>query len=132
MRRRVCYNTAVRSLCFVVIVGLAFTAAGNAQPSHPSALWLAQAQCVHQYEGPWSANTGNGYFGGMQFSPQTWKRMNGQSQPAFAHPGDPAFPFTASPQEQLHRAWLLWLRDGHTWRSWGAVGAACSTPTVNP
>jgi hypothetical protein len=54
--------------------------------------------------------------------------MNGHAVPAFSHPGDPAFPFAVSASEQLHRAWLLWLHDGRSWRSWGAVGAACSTP----
>lgn len=24
------------------------------------------ASCVHHYEGPWNANTGNGYYGGFQ------------------------------------------------------------------
>ena len=45
---------------------------------------------------------------------------------AFAHPGDAAYPFSASVQEQLYRAWLVWKRDGGSWRAWGAVGAACS------
>jgi len=116
----------VRSLCLVVIAALTLAASGSAQSSHPSATWLAQAQCIHRHEGAWSANTGNGYFGGMQFTAQTWICMNGQPVPAFVHPGDPAYPFSVSPREQLHRAWLLWLRDGRSWRSWGAVGAACA------
>jgi hypothetical protein len=91
----------------------------------PSADWLAQARCVHVQEGPWSANTGNGYFGGMQFAAQTWKRVGGKADPAFTHPGSHAYPFRASAAEQLYRAWLLWRHDGGTWRSWGAVGASC-------
>jgi len=92
----------------------------------PSAAWLVQARCVHLQEGPWTANTGNGYFGGMQFAPQTWRRVGGAVVTAFAHPGDPAFPVTVPAREQLHRAWLVWLADGRSWRSWGAVGASCS------
>ena len=88
--------------------------------------WLVQAHCVHLKEGAWKANTGNGYFGGMQFAAQTWRRLGGKPDPAFKHPGDPAYPFSASTQEQLYRAWLLWKRDGGNWRSWGAVGASCS------
>jgi resuscitation-promoting factor RpfB len=105
---------------------LAATASASSQPWHPSATWLAQARCIHLKEGPWNANTGNGYFGGMQFSAQTWKRVGGSADGAFAHPGDPAYPFSATPQEQLYRAWLLWKRDNGTWHSWGAVGASCS------
>ena len=92
----------------------------------PSAAWLVQARCVHLQEGPWTANTGNGYFGGMQFAAQTWKRVGGGPDPAFAHPGSRAYPFHASAAEQLYRAWLLWRHDGGTWRSWGAVGASCA------
>ena len=98
----------------------------SAAPGLPSAAWLVQARCVHVQEGPWTANTGNGYFGGMQFAAQTWKRVGGAPDDAFAYPGDAAHPFSASAQEQLYRAWLLWKRDGGTWRSWGAVGASCS------
>jgi hypothetical protein len=118
----------MRVLMLGLVGALTFAAASGARSSSPSAAWLAQARCVHAHEGPWTANTGNGYFGGMQFSKQTWMRLNGRPLPAFTHPGNPAFPFTATPAEQLHRAWLLWLRDGRSWRSWGAVGAACSTP----
>ena len=95
----------------------------------PSSQWLAQAKCVHLKEGPWTANTGNGYFGGMQFAAQTWKRVGGKPDPAFKHPGNAAYPFKATAREQLYRAWLLWKHDGGTWRSWGAVGSSCAKPS---
>ena len=107
-----------------VLLLLAFPAA--AANSTPSTTWLAQARCVHLKEGPWAANTGNGYFGGFQFAAKTWRRVGGKRYPAFVHPGDPAYPFTASVQEQLRRARMVWERDGGTWRAWGAIGAACS------
>src|SRR5438270_12913465 len=101
----------MRSVLLAAVAALAFAASGTAQGWNPPASWLAQANCIHVHEGPWDANTGNGYFGGMQFSPQTWKRVGGRIVPAFAHPGDPAFRFTVSAREQLHRAWLVWLKD---------------------
>jgi resuscitation-promoting factor RpfA len=116
----------VRSVLIATVVALAFAAPGSGANWTPPAAWLVQAQCVHRHEAPWAANTGNGYFGGMQFSMQTWTRVKGAKVAAFKHPGDPSFPFTASQTEQLYRAWLLWKKDGGTWRSWGAVGAACS------
>ena len=115
----------MRAFGLAVTAALMLAGSGSAQGGHPSPAWLAQARCVHRLEGPWTANTGNGYFGGMQFSPQTWKRVHGAPVAAFRHPGDAAFPFSVSPQEQLQRAWLLWLADGRSWRSWGAAGAAC-------
>ena len=108
------------------LAALALALPAGAAVWHPSPTWAVQAQCVHLKEGAWTANSGNGYFGGMQFAASTWRRVGGKAVPAFKHPGDPAYPFSASPAEQLYRAWLLWKRDGGTWRSWGAVGASCS------
>jgi hypothetical protein len=118
----------MRFLILALVAALALAASSSARSAGPPASWLAQARCVHAHEGPWTANTGNGHFGGMQFSAQTWMRMKGRAVPAFRHPGDPSFPFMVSPSEQLHRAWLLWLHDGRSWRSWGAVGSACAAP----
>jgi hypothetical protein len=44
---------------------LAVALHGAAQPSIPA--WLAGAfTCIHRYEGAWTSNTGNGYYGGLQ------------------------------------------------------------------
>ncbi len=40
-------------------------------PPHHAA-WL----CIHRYEGPWTANTGNGYYGGLQMD-MTFQRTYG-------------------------------------------------------
>jgi hypothetical protein len=116
----------VRSVVLAVSASVAFAVPAQAESTQPPSGWLAQAMCVHRHEGPWTANTGNGYFGGMQFRAATWLRARGPRQVAFAHPGDPDYPFSASPKQQLQVAWLIWSRDGGSWRSWGAVGAACS------
>ena len=114
---------AALALAAVAVVVAAPAAAGHSSYSEE---WLTQAQCIHLKEAPWTANTGNGYFGGMQFAASTWIRAGGKRDPAFSHPGNPRYPFRASAVEQLHRAWIVWKRDGGTWRSWGAVGASCS------
>jgi resuscitation-promoting factor RpfA len=119
-------NGVVRAVLPTGLAALVLAFPAAAAVWHPPAAWLAQAQCVHLKEGAWTANSGNGYFGGMQFSAGTWKRVGGKADAAFAHPGDAAYPFAAAPAEQLYRAWLLWKRDGGSWRSWGAVGASCS------
>jgi len=56
-------------------------------------VWIVNAfQCIHSYEGSWSANTGNGYYGGLQFGYGEWRRFGGQ----FAPRAD-----MASPAEQI-------------------------------
>jgi hypothetical protein len=41
--------------------------------------WDAIAQC--ESSGNWAINTGNGYYGGLQFSPSTWRANGGSGMP---------------------------------------------------
>ena len=41
--------------------------------------WDAVAQC--ESGGNWAIATGNGYFGGLQFSPSTWRSNGGSGMP---------------------------------------------------
>jgi hypothetical protein len=41
--------------------------------------WDAIAQC--ESGGNWAINTGNGYYGGLQFSPATWRSNGGTGMP---------------------------------------------------
>ena len=54
-----------------------------AQPAQAASVWDAVAQC--ESGGNWSINTGNGYYGGLQFSASTWKAFGGQSYAPNAH-----------------------------------------------
>jgi opacity protein-like surface antigen len=116
----------VRALAAASAAALLIVPAAFAQAAQPPVSWLAQAMCVHRHEGPWAANTGNGYFGGMQFAAATWRRMKGSPQLALRHPGNPAYPFAATEAEQLQVAWRVWLSDGRSWKAWGDVGALCA------
>lgn len=53
------------------------TPVANAEPN-----WDAMAQC--ESGGNWSANTGNGFYGGLQFTPATWASNGGVGSPAAA------------------------------------------------
>jgi len=75
--------------------------------------WLAEATCIHEHEGAWNANTGNGYFGGMQFLPSTYRSVGGRADGRAD---------LDSPQEQLRRAHMVWARDGGSFREWGTAG----------
>jgi resuscitation-promoting factor RpfA len=48
----------------------------------PDVNWDAIAQC--ESGGNWSINTGNGYFGGLQFKMSTWRANGGVGNPANA------------------------------------------------
>ncbi|WP_433576380.1 transglycosylase family protein [Nocardia brasiliensis] len=64
------------------------TATASAAPTHD---WDGVAQC--ESGGNWGIATGNGYYGGLQFSPSTWRANGGQGS---AH--------TASKEEQIRVA----------------------------
>jgi resuscitation-promoting factor RpfA len=77
--------SALRNIARVVVAGavigvpLAFaTAPAQADPVN----WDAIAEC--ESGGNWSTNTGNGYYGGLQFSPGTWAANGGSGNPANA------------------------------------------------
>jgi uncharacterized protein YabE (DUF348 family) len=69
----------------VVKVGTKEPAPAPVVPAAPvyssgSSVWDAIAQC--ESGGNWAANTGNGYYGGLQFSLSTWQAYGGSGLPS--------------------------------------------------
>jgi hypothetical protein len=56
-----------------------------AAPAQAASLdqWDRLAQC--ESSGNWRANTGNGYYGGLQFSQRTWTAFGGKSYASTAN-----------------------------------------------
>ncbi len=73
-----------RSLATAVITGAgAAGLVGLAAPANASTMdWDALAQC--ESGGNWATNTGNGFYGGLQFTPSTWAANGGTGNPADA------------------------------------------------
>jgi LysM repeat protein len=71
-------SKATRAIAIAGVTGAAVAAplmaAGNASAATESE-WDAVAQC--ESGGNWSINTGNGYYGGLQFSASTWAAYGG-------------------------------------------------------
>ncbi|MFJ9717218.1 transglycosylase family protein [Streptomyces sp. NPDC101213] len=71
-------SRATRAAALAGVTGVAIAAplmaAGNASAASASE-WDAVAQC--ESGGNWSINTGNGYYGGLQFSASTWAAYGG-------------------------------------------------------
>ncbi|MFF7446195.1 MULTISPECIES: transglycosylase family protein [unclassified Streptomyces] len=81
-------SKATRAAALAGVTGVAIAAplmaAGNASAATASE-WDAVAQC--ESGGDWSINTGNGYYGGLQFSASTWAAYGGT---AYASTADQA------------------------------------------
>lgn len=69
------------------------------------AVWDRLAQC--ESGGNWSINTGNGYYGGLQFSAATWRSVGGTG-----------LPHQHSRETQIHFGKILQQRSG--WGQWPA------------
>ena len=78
-------SKATRAIAIAGVTGAAVAAplmaAGNASAATASE-WDAVAQC--EAGGNWSINTGNGYYGGLQFSASTWAGYGGTKYAATA------------------------------------------------
>ena len=79
--------------------------------SEPYGVWDKIAKC--ESGGNWSINTGNGYYGGLQFSYRTWKSVGG-----------PGYPHEQSRDVQIHYAKILQARSG--WGQWSCSWARFS------
>jgi nucleoid-associated protein YgaU len=79
-------SKATRAAALAGVTGVAIAAplmaAGNASAATASE-WDAVAQC--ESGGNWSINTGNGYYGGLQFSASTWAAYGGTQYAAQAN-----------------------------------------------
>ncbi|GAB2873140.1 transglycosylase family protein [Lentzea nigeriaca] len=79
-------GSAARTIAKVAAVGIIAgaplgLAVGTANAA-PGMDWDALAQC--EASGNWAANTGNGFYGGLQFTQQTWNAYGGQGSAANA------------------------------------------------
>lgn len=75
----------------------------NSTKTVSGGVWDRLAQC--ESGGNWSINTGNGYYGGVQFSAATWRSVGGSG-----------LPHQNSKAEQIKRAQMLQARSG--WGQW--------------
>ncbi|OKI37478.1 transglycosylase [Streptomyces sp. TSRI0281] len=63
---------------------VALAGSGNASAATTgNSQWDALVNC--EASGNWSANTGNGFSGGLQFTPSTWQAFGGHQYAASAH-----------------------------------------------
>jgi hypothetical protein len=79
----------------------------------PDSAWDKLAQC--ESGGRWDINTGNGYHGGLQFSPRTWSGFGGKEFAPVA--------YKASREQQIVVAERVLAKQG--WNAW----PSCSRKT---
>lgn len=112
--KKTTYSTAARrgvTLAAVSIAGVALSAsAANAAipAATATSVWDSLAQC--ESGGNWGISTGNGYSGGLQFSPGTWAAYGGTGSAA-----------SASREQQIAVAEKV--QAGQGWGAWPSCAA---------
>ena len=103
-------NTSIRRTAAALAIGgaVAATMSMPAANAVDGATWDALAQC--ESGGNWSINTGNGFYGGLQFTQQSWNGVGMSGSPA-----------TASRAQQIEAGERLLAIQG--WGAWPACSA---------
>ena len=100
----------------LVLSALAVTAPADAASGRT---WNRLAMC--ESGGDWSINTGNGYYGGLQFYQPTWESFGGLAYAPRAH--------RATRREQIAVAERVLARQG--WGAWPACSARLGLGVVD-
>ncbi len=111
-RGRTVRFAAVGTAAALGVAGLLLHGLGTAGAA-TTATWNRLAGC--ESGGDWHINTGNGYYGGLQFSLGTWIAMGGRQYAAR--------PDLATPEEQMAVGEVLLRANDYSWRAWPACSA---------
>ncbi len=101
-------NKALAGLTTASAMLVGSVAMANAADAASASTWDKLAQC--ESSGNWAINSGNGFYGGLQFTPSTWKAFGGTKYASSAQ--------YASRSEQIEIAEKV--LDGQGWGAWPA------------
>ncbi|WP_040833282.1 transglycosylase family protein [Nocardia brevicatena] len=103
-------TTTGRTVAKVAVTGAMIGTAGVALAGNASAApdsdWDQLAQC--EAGGNWAINTGNGYQGGLQFSPSTWRAHGGGDYAPTANQASREQQITVAERVLASQGWGAW------------------------
>ncbi|MET7685718.1 transglycosylase family protein [Streptomyces sp. NPDC005423] len=102
-------------------------ASGNAAAAD-SGVWDRIAQC--ESGGNWHINTGNGYYGGLQFSAGTWRAYGGAAYAATADQASRSAQIAVATKVQNAQGWGAWPTCSARAGAYGGAPAASSPSTA--
>jgi len=92
-----------------------------------TATWDALAQC--ESSGNWDTNTGNGFSGGLQFTPSTWAAFGGSGSPENASKAEQ---IAVAEKVQATQGWGAWPACSAKLGLQGGGGAPAPAPAEAP
>ncbi|GAA3793350.1 transglycosylase family protein [Streptomyces phyllanthi] len=108
-----------------LLAPLGLLAAGTNAAAADSGVWDRIAQC--ESGGNWHINTGNGYYGGLQFSASTWRAYGGTAYAATADKASRAQQIAVATKVQRAQGWGAWPTCSA--RAGASGGAPAAPPT---
>jgi hypothetical protein len=118
------------------IAPLAVLAAAGESSAADSAVWDRIARC--ESGGDWHINTGNGYYGGLQFSASTWRSYGGGAYASTADRAGREQQIAIATKVQRASGWGAWPVCARRAGAYGAAPAAqqpaatSSKPATSP
>ncbi|MEV2254034.1 transglycosylase family protein [Streptomyces sp. NPDC050147] len=103
------------------------TATGQAGAAD-SGVWDRIAQC--ESGGNWHINTGNGYYGGLQFSASTWRAYGGGAYAATADKASKAQQIAVAAKVQRAQGWGAWPSCSARAGASGSAPGAAAAPAA--
>ncbi|WP_200305988.1 LysM peptidoglycan-binding domain-containing protein [Streptomyces adelaidensis] len=104
------------------------TAAGDAAAAD-SGVWDRIAKC--ESGGNWHINTGNGYYGGLQFAPSTWRAYGGTAYAATADKASKSQQIAIATKVQRAQGWGAWPTCSARAGAYGGAPAAPGTGSAS-
>ncbi|WP_221359554.1 transglycosylase family protein [Streptomyces beigongshangae] len=89
-----------------LLAPLGLLAANGGAAAADNGVWDRIAQC--ESGGNWHINTGNGYYGGLQFSAGTWRAYGGSAYAATADRASRAQQIAVAAKVQRAQGWGAW------------------------
>ncbi|MFE7929592.1 transglycosylase family protein [Streptomyces sp. NPDC057456] len=90
----------------ILLAPLGLLSATGDAAAADSGVWDRIAQC--ESGGNWSINTGNGYYGGLQFSAGTWRAYGGTAYASTADKASKAQQISVATKVQNAQGWGAW------------------------
>ncbi|MDK8511362.1 DUF3235 domain-containing protein [Corynebacterium bovis] len=132
------FSTSARLAVAGLAVGSLGALVAPAAHAAPDSDWDRLAQC--ESGGDWAINTGNGFQGGLQFSPSTWSAHGGGEFAATANQASREQQIAVAERVLASQGWGAWpacsaslgLNSGPTDRSAAPAPAPAPAPEQNP
>ncbi|MCT9076713.1 transglycosylase family protein [Streptomyces fulvoviolaceus] len=115
-------TAALAGAALLAPLGL-LAAAGNAAAAD-GGVWDRIAQC--ESGGNWHINTGNGYYGGLQFSASTWRAYGGTAYASTADKATKSQQIAVASKVQRSQGWGAWPTCSARAGAYGSAPSASS------